>query len=216
MSAEITRRGAMVLTAAGLMAAAPAAARPPLTFEVWRGRSRIGRHTVSFSGAAGDFSVSIEAVMSVGLGPITLFRYHHQALETWRGGAFTELVSHTLTNGRREQLSALRTPAGVAVNTLAGAHLLPAASLPLTHWNPHTLTAPLFNPETGEAMRESVIRQAGQSARLANGRAIPATRYTLSGDAELSDWYDLAGAWAALRAKASDGSVIDYRRVGRA
>lgn len=205
----------MVLTAAGLMAAAPPPARTPLVFEVWRGRSRIGRHTVSFSGGPEDFSIAIEAVMNVGLGPISLFRYHHQALETWRGGVFSELTSRTTTNGRREQLSALNTPAGVAVKTLRGERLLPASSLPLTHWNPHALTAPLFNPETGEAMRERVTRQAGQTARLADGRAIPATRYALSGDADLSDWYDAGGAWAALLAKAKDGSMIDYRRVGR-
>jgi hypothetical protein len=184
-----------------------------LSFEVWRNGRRIGAHSLTFRGDDADFSVAVDAAMVVGLGPVVLFRYHHQATETWQGGRFASLQSQSITNGRHEQVLASRTAGGVLVKTGAGAQTLPQTALPLTHWNQHGLQGPLFNPQTGAPMRESAARQPGQSLRLADGRAIPATRYALTGDAQIVDWYDAAGAWVALRAKAVDGSEIDYRRM---
>jgi hypothetical protein len=89
---------------------------------------------------------------------------------------------------------------------------MPASAMPLTHWNPRALQEPMFNPQTGVAVHESVSRQAGQMARMGDGRMVPATRYTLTGDAQIVDWYDANGTWVALRGKAPDGSFLDYRR----
>jgi hypothetical protein len=35
----------------------------------------------------------------------------------------------------------------------------------------------------------------------------------LSGEAAITDWYDQSGRWVGLRAKANDGSIVDYRRT---
>jgi hypothetical protein len=218
MSPPLTRR---MLLAVGAALGASGAARaetllPPagrLSFEVWRNGRRIGGHSLAFRGDESDFAVTVEASIAVGLGPVTLLRYHHQATETWQGGRFAGLQSHSVTNGRPEQVLASRTAGGVMVKTGAGVQTLPQTALPLTHWNQHALQGPLFNPQTGALMRESAARQPGQSLRLADGRAIAATRYALTGDAQIVDWYDAAGAWAALSAKAMDGSLVEYRRV---
>jgi len=214
----LNRRAALALGLATVGATAARAgallpAKRRLAFEVWRGGHRIGRHTLAFDGGETSFVVRIEAVMAVALGPITLFRYHHQATETWRDGRFVELTSHTLTNGKAEQVSAIRASTGVLVKTGKGAHVLPVDTLPLTHWNQHALSGPLFNPETGAVMRERVSRQEGQTLRPVRGGSIAATRYTLAGDADIVDWYDAEGSWAALQGKVKDGSLIDYRRV---
>ena len=217
--AELTRRlllaGAMATSS--LMTARALPPRAPgdrlLVFEVWRNRHLIGHHSVSFQGGDEDFLVSIEATMAVTLGPISLFKYHHQASETWRGGRFAGLRSHTVTNGKTEQVTAIRTPDAVVVKTQVATRTFASATLPLTHWNRHALEGPLFNPQTGAPMREKVSRQDGQVVRTAAGTPSPATRYSLSGDAEIVDWYDPGGAWFALQAKVRDGSSIDYRRL---
>ena len=90
--------------------------------------------------------------------------------------------------------------------------LLPPGSLPLTHWNMQALAAPLFNPQTGAPFRLRVARQAGQVLRPPRRPAIEATRYDLTGETDLSDWYDAAGVWCALVARAADGSRINYWR----
>jgi len=207
----LTRRAALATVMAGAAQAGVPAARR-LAFEAWRGGKRIGRHTLDFDGDDKNFAVRIEADFAVSLGPITLFRYRMQAVETWRGGRFAELTSRTVTNGRQEQATAIRGPDGVWVRTAKGARKLPPGVLPLTHWNEAAFAAPLFNPETGAAMRETVARQPGQTLTLPDGRPITATRYALAGDANIVDWYDAAGVWRALSAKAPDGSRIDYRQ----
>jgi hypothetical protein len=213
--AVLTRRGMLAGSIAGVgfglaRAASPLSRR--LTFTVWREKQKIGLHSLIFSGDDRDFEVLIDAAMSVSIGPLRLFQYHHQAAETWRVGQFSALTSHTVTNGRSEQLSATRESAGVVVKTLMGAHVLPADTLPLTHWNQKALAGPLFNPETGAPMHERVSHSAGQFLR-SDGRAVLATSFSLSGDAEITDWYDADGVWSALRAKAKDGSLIEYQRI---
>lgn len=204
---------ALGLAAAGLGAQAGPPAQRRLVFEVWRGKRDIGRHCVTFSGGQTDFVVAMEADMALSLGPVTIFRYRHQATETWRGGRFAGLTSQTTTNGKREEVTAMRAPEGVVVRTAAGPRTLSPLALPLTHWNERALSGPLFNPQTGAAMRESVTRQAGQILPLAGARSVVATRYALMGDANIVDWYDANGVWTALRGKVGDGSFIDYRRA---
>jgi hypothetical protein len=215
-TAVLTRRTLLAasIASASLGAAHAQSLRPNgrLVFAVWRDNSQIGRHSVAFSGDDQDFVVTIDAVMAVSLGPVPLFKYHHQATETWRGGQFVELQSHTTSNGKSEHVSAVHSADGVTIRTEAGVHGMPASAMPLTHWNPRALQGPLFNPQTGAAVRESVSRQSGQLARMGDGRMVPATRYTLSGDAQIVDWYDAGGVWVALRGKAPDGSFLDYRR----
>lgn len=204
------------LAVAGGALASPAGGegRQGLAFEVWRNGQKIGRHRVDFRGTASDFAVTIDAQMLVSLGPLPVFRYRHQATETWRGGRFASLQSHTTSNARREQVSAIAGAGGVAITTRAGRSLLaPAGALPLTHWNPKAFDGPMFNPQTGAVIHETVSRLPGQAARLANGRSVSATRVTLTGEAQIVDWYDLQGAWTALRGKVSDGSFVDYLRV---
>ncbi|HEY7899602.1 MAG TPA: DUF6134 family protein [Caulobacteraceae bacterium] len=203
------------LLAGALALATPAlgATLPAESFEVWRSGRRIGRRTIAFNGQGGDIEATIEDVIAVGLGPLILFRYHHQAREIWRGGAFSTLTSHTMTNGRREQVVAERTGAGVRVSGDKGAQWLPAEAAPLTHWNMAALKRPLFNPQTGAAMRERLVSSTPGRAQLAGGASLAATRCILSGEAAITDWYDQSGRWVGLRAKANDGSIVDYRRT---
>jgi hypothetical protein len=184
-----------------------------LKFDVWRSGRHIGRHTIILSVESGDLQAAIDAEIAVAIGPITLFRYRHQALESWRAGHFHSLTSQTVTNGRREHLTAIPGPDGVLIRGAKDEIRLPAGSVPLTHWNEQALASPLFNPQTGAPIRSKVTRLANQILREPNRPAIEATRYSLSGDTDLVDWYDASGAWRALMAKAQDGSQIDYRRA---
>ena len=215
----LTRRTALaalgactICTGASAQPGAPASRR--LVFEIWRKGQHIGQHTVQFGGDGPTQLVEIEATMTVKIGPIPVFNYHHQATERWRDGHFVDFRSHTISNGKREQVSASRSGGAVRIEAGGSAPIVaPAGVLPLTHWSQAAFRGPMFNPQTGALLHEAVTREDGQTARLADGRSIPATRYSLSGEAEIVDWYDEAGAWAALHAKAPDGSLVDYRRL---
>ena len=49
--------------------------------------------------------------------------------------------------------------------------------------------------------------------KLADGSSIKATRYAISGDAAVDDWYDANNVWTALHGRVVDGSYIDYLRL---
>jgi len=215
---RLTRRTlfAVPLTFAGAGAAMAQAQAPVgrrLAFDVVRDRRVIGRHQLEFAPSGKDLVVTIDADIRVALGPLTLFRYTLQAVETWRDGRFFDLLSRSSTNGRREQLRATRADDAVAVRTGAGERRLPRDARPLTHWNAQSLTGPLFNPGTGAPIRASASRQTGQILTPFDGREVGATRVALSGEVQIVDWDDDREIWIALKARARDGSMIDYRRV---
>ena len=213
------RRSFLLLGAAAL-AAGPAAASPSappggrLAFQVFRKGHRIGDHVLDFTTDGDSLTMRARVQMTVALGPVPLFRYRHQQTERWVGGRFDSLRTDTTQNGAKFAIVAQRTEGGIRLEgAKGGARTLGAAVLPLTHWNRASLGGPLFNPQDGKMMRLSVASQGSAPFVLANGKAISATRVVLSGETAIEDFYDSAGAWTGLRAKAQDGSIIEYRRA---
>jgi hypothetical protein len=185
-----------------------------LYFDVFRNGSHIGSHTLRFSRNGDSLVVNIAAEFKVGFGPIVLFRYQHTGVETWQSGRFVSLETQTNDNGTHRQVLARRQADGIAIRaTDLPDRVASANSLPLTHWAIEAMSAPVFNPETGKDMAEQA-RHLGQSTvALADGAKIPATRFALTGEAQIVDYYDDSEVWAALQAQAKDGSVIEYRRT---
>lgn len=192
------------LLAAGLALATPTplwAAEPRrLAFAVLRNGAHIGEHRMTFSGDA----VATEVQMAVKLGPVTVYRYRHQATERWSGGRFASLDTSTDSNGKAQKVTARRVGAGVIIETLRGRATLAPDAAPLTHWNPKVFEGPLFNPQDGKALKVTAVRKPG-------GRA--AQLWSLRGDAEIDDWYDAESIWTALRGRLKDGSTLEYRRI---
>jgi hypothetical protein len=203
MIGDLSRRR---LLAAGLVLAAPApaplrAAEPRrLAFAVLRNGAPIGEHRMTFSGD----TVATEVQMAVKLGPVTVYRYRHQATERWSGGRFASLDTSTDSNGRAQRVTARRAAAAVIVETSHGRAVLAPDAAPLTHWNPKVFEGPLFNPQDGKALKVTAVRKPG-------GRA--AQLWSLRGDAEIDDWYDEQSVWTALRGRLKDGSTLEYRRL---
>lgn len=184
-----------------------------LRFAVSRNGSPIGTHALGFKSSAGTVEVTFDVSFQVKLGFITLYRYRHTGTETWSGGRFFSLETHTDDNGRAQQVIARRTPGGIVLRTGAAPEtLLPPDLRPLTHWVRALPGEHFFNPQTGARLNHAV-RPAGQAEiQLANGQVIEATGYTIAGDAPIQDWYDSTDIWAALDATGKDGSRITYRR----
>jgi hypothetical protein len=184
-----------------------------LQFEIWRNGQKIGTHQVTFRGAPDDLEVETDAHMLIKLGPLPVFTYRFHSLERWRGARFVSLDSQSTTNGKAEQVRAKHTEAGVSLDLGSRTVTAPADAAPLSHWNSKAFSATLFNPQTGEILRETVRRAEDPAFTLPGGRTIRTTRYTLAGTADITDWYDAAGVWTGLRGKVKDGSYIEYRRV---
>lgn len=177
------------------------AASKTLTFAVFRNGSKIGEHHVVFSGEGGALTASTDATMTVKIGPVPVFKYHHRALERRNDGMFASLETTTTTNGKDEHVTAERTGGGIRVDCTYGKATLAADANPMTHWNPQIFGGtPLFNPQTGKMLKVKTAR-------------VAPNHVTIRGEAEIDDFYDEAGAWQALTGKLDDGSKVEYRRV---
>src|SRR6185503_17303971 len=156
---------------------------------------------------ADDLTVRTELDITVKLGPVTLYRYRHEATERWRDGRFRALDTQTADNGKRLKVSARREDGAVIIAPDAGAPVQAGANvLPFTHWNRAIAAAPLFNPQDGKLLREMVAAPAAGSVLLADGSRQPAQGVAFSGDAEIEDWYDGDGVWTGLFGRLKGGS----------
>jgi hypothetical protein len=200
--AALSRR--LILAGGLILPLAPGlvlAATRNLTFAVFRNGSKIGEHQVSFAGDGAALTATTDAVMTVKLGPVPVFKYHHHAVERRADGVFASLETSTTSNGKGEHVEAERTSAGVHVDCTYGKTTLGPDANPLTHWNPQIFGGPpLFNPQTGKILKVRTAR-------------VTANHVTIRGEAEIDDFYDDAGAWQSLTGKLDDGSRVEYRRV---
>ncbi|HEY3948866.1 DUF6134 family protein [Phenylobacterium sp.] len=198
LSRRLILAGGLILPIAPRLALA--ATPRNLSFAVFRNNSHIGEHHIAFAGDGAAVTATTDAIMTVKIGPVPVFRYHHHAVETRRDGLFATLETATTTNGKAERVEAERTDGAVRVDCATGKAVLAANVNPLTHWNPRIFDGPMFNPQTGKMMKVRVSRET-------------TTRWAIRGEVEMDDTYDETGAWLAAKAKADDGSTIEYRRL---
>jgi hypothetical protein len=214
----MTRRTFMIAPAAvGVSGGGPGAGVPAsgrIAFRVMRKGSQIGTHSIEFRRAGDVLDATIDIRLAVTFGPFTLFRYRMMGVETWRDDRFAELTTTTDNDGEALRVTAKRGPGGIVVESNKyGRQTLSADALPLNHWNIANMTAPLFNPQSGRLMQLTGKALGTTRVALASGAEVPATHFSLTGEATLDDWYDANNVWTALRSVAKDGSIIDYQRL---
>ena len=200
-----------ILLAPAQVLAAPTSRK--LAFAVFRNGVRIGEHRMDIVRQADGVSASSEVSLVVKVGPVPVYRYTHRAVERWRAGRFASLETSTNGNGKVQRVSARRTGAGVMIEAGKGQVVAPVGAAPLTHWNAAVLDGPLFNPQDGKMLAVTARRAGREAVKLADGRSIQTTRWSLRGETQIDNWYDEADGWAALRGKLPDGSTMEYRRL---
>jgi hypothetical protein len=198
----LSRRGILAVgLILPLMPRLARAAPRSLTFAVFRNGTKIGEHHVSFAGEGSDLVATTDATMTVKIGPVPVFKYHHRALEKRNDGLFASLETTTVTNGKDEHVTAERTGGGVRIDCTYGKTTLAPDCNPMTHWNPQIFGGPpLFNPQTGKIMKVRTAK-------------VTPNHVTIRGEAEIDDFYDETGAWQSLTGKLDDGSRVEYHRV---
>jgi hypothetical protein len=171
----------------------------------------IGTHVLTFARQDNGFDVHIAVDISVGIGPLVLFRYSLRGLEQWRGGVVTHVTATTDDDGTDDEMRADRDARGLWVQgSQAPRYLAPADALPATHWNMAELDGPWINVQDGRLLHPVVTPAGTNQVPLADGREEPATGYKLSGDVHLELWYSAAREWSALLFTAKDGSLVRY------
>lgn len=186
-----------------------------LGFAVVRKGSKIGEHLLTFEQSGeGNLIVHVAVQLRVGIGPIALFRYTHNATETWKNGQLVSLETQTSDDGKPFKVSGNRTGAGFVVEgTKAPLYTAPGNALPATHWNHKQLDSPWINTQDGRLMHPTITPMGKDTIPTASGAKITANHFSLTGDAVLDTWYDDTANWSGLSFKAGDGSDVVYERI---
>lgn len=209
------------LLAGGMaLAAAPTAARAALPipagnrlgFDVLRAGSKLGSHVLTFQSAGDGLTVTIAVEIIFKIGPITLYRYHHNAVERWQGDQVVSVEAHTDDNGSKYVVTAHREGAGWAVQgPKSGRYAAPPNAMPATHWNRRELDGPWINTQDGSLMRPKVAALGIESIPTAGGGSMRARHFKLTGDVEMDMYYDDRLGWAGL-SFVKGGATVQYRR----
>ena len=186
--------GALLLPGAGL------AVPSRLNFQVFRNGTKVGEHQVVFTGDDDARTVTTDVNMVVKVGPVPVYKYKHQAIETWAAGKWASVETTTNGNGKLTKASARAMGGFVQISGPTGASRGPANAHPLSHWNQANFGKPLFNQQEGKMLKVTVSQ-------------VKPGHWQVRGDAEIDDFYDASGNWLALRGKLEDGSKMEYRRV---
>lgn len=195
-------RRALLAGGAGLLVPGSALAAPPprLTFNVFRNGTKVGQHQMSFSGSSGDWTVKTDVDMVVKLGPVPVYKYAHNAVETWTDGRWQSVEATTNGNGKITKASARAMAGYTQIIGPKGTVRGPADAAPLSHWNQASFGKPLFNQQEGKLLKVTCTR-------------VKPGHWQIRGEAEIDDFYDAQGNWLSLSGKLEDGSRLEYKRV---
>jgi hypothetical protein len=206
--------GALALMVPGraLAAGLPVPPGGRLGFDVWRGSRQLGTHDLVFHPSPDGLLVDVNVDIAFRVGPITLFRYTHQARERWAQDQVVQLSTRTSDNGTRYRVEGHRDGRGLVVEPEGKpAFVAPANALPATHWNQRELDGPWINTQNGELIRPHVAPQGLCMVETATAIPLRVRRYTLTGPVQLTLWYDEAQIWAGL-SFVKGGAEVRYAR----
>ncbi|GAP38847.1 DUF6134 family protein [Piscinibacter sakaiensis] len=211
------RTGPALLLAAAALVAQPAAAQTAdaatgpasgtWAFEVLLDGQPIGSHRFELRREGEERVLDSRAEFTVRILGIPAYRYHHHAVERWRGDCLASLEAQTDDDGKRSTVKARRDGGVLAVSGPRGETRLEGCVMSFAYWHPAMQRQTrLLNAQTG--VHEPVrIEPVGTDAQ---GRHL-----RLSGPEQPVDlWYDAQGDWQALASKVSGGKrSLSYRRV---
>ncbi len=190
-----------------------------IIFDVFRqGDTPFGSHEVTFE-REGDAILARTAIrLRAGVGPITVFRYEHDATERWRDGQLLSLRSRTTKDGNTYEVDAELRDGALKVNGETPEETpveleLPAEILSSSHWHGYPADMErMLNTEHGTVM-DTVLENLGQTEIEGDGGMITVTHYRLSSTLVVDLYYDANGRWAGCTFEARGQQVRYVRRA---
>jgi len=181
-------------------------------FTVLLDEKPIGSHRFTVSGPPSARTVRSEAAFDVKLLGLTVYRYRHEADESWRGDCLATLQARTDDGGEQSAVRATSVAEGLAVEASGAVQVLPGCVMGFAYWNPSMRDQrQLLNVQTG-SMENVRIREAGEGTVPVAGTAQPARRWRIEGPAQpITLWYSPEGRWLGLDAEIRGGRQLRYR-----
>ncbi len=184
-----------------------------LTYRVSADDSEIGSLIVTFAPSGADLTVRTQVSISFNVAFVTVFRYEHEAVETWRDGRLIAFTSETDDDGKPHRVDGFATEDGFQINGQEGTYHAPADVMSASYWNRDILNRTLlFDPQDGE-LHSQTIHGSGRETIRAGGRPIRAIRYDITAKQRGFVWYEDSGRWLAS-AFERGGVSVEQRLAG--
>lgn len=208
-----------LLAALLILVAAPGGARagwrdavPPdgrLDYRITREGSVVGKQSVDVRHDGDGFLVRTQITIDVTFLSLTIYRFEHDAVETWTHGRLTGFVSRTDDDGK-DRVVELKAEGGRLKGSYNGKPVdLPGDIIPASLWHPATIGASvLLDPIRGRS-RDVAVADLGPETVTVNGGEVEAHHYSLTGQIAREVWYDADGRLLKVQFSAKDGSEIE-------
>ena len=190
-----------------------------IVFDVYRkGDIEFGTHEVSFERDGQDVIARAVIRLRAGFGPITAFRYEHDATERWNDGQLLQLTSRTLKDGEVYEVEARYEDGLISVDgedPEQGPVSLTASPdiLSSSHWHGYPADmSEMLNTEHGTVM-QTTVEDLGMTEIEGDGGTIPVRHIRLSSSLVVDLYYDENGRWAGCEFDARGQTVRYVRRA---
>jgi hypothetical protein len=200
-----------------------------VTFAVYRNGEEVGRHALTFDQNGSSQLITVAVDISVQKLGLVAYRYRHHGTERWSDDQLENLKTNTDDNGRFFAVDVRRSAKGFeversglppvsAADTMGGGlpkpdiirELFPGDMLPTTLWNVQAMRrSALLNTQYGTLSRIRVEPMGREMLSLKSGR-LGSTRYRVTGDLQLDQWFDDDSRWVKAIFRTPDGSTVDY------
>jgi hypothetical protein len=128
---------------------------------------------------------------------LNVYRYRHNATESWQENCLRALHSETETNGKRQQVRAEYAD----------------CIMSFAYWNPHMVQArQLLNSQTG-ILTPVTITLAGAESIGVRGQQRSARRYHIAGEHLAIDLWYVGDEWVALESATAGGRRLRYQLI---
>lgn len=206
--------GAAGIAAALALSGVAGAAQSSFDFEVLLDGKAIGGHRFDVETAPdGSRTVRSQASFDVRVLGVRLYRYRHEAQETWREGCVQAITATTDDNGDKVQLRGAQEGDSFRVVEPQQGGARPGCISAFAYWDEQGLLRQreLLNPQTGffQAVR---FESLGEESIQSRGTTLRARRHRLIGeDLRIDLWYSLDGEWLQLESPARGSRKLLYR-----
>lgn len=202
--------GLLILT---MLNPAPASGNDRLrwNFDVYLNDRKVGNHLFEVVDLGEERRVISEADFKYKILLIPAYRYQHTNSERWAENCLVGFDARTNANGKRIEVSGVRTEDAFQVRREDESMELPECVMSFAYWNPEFLEEQrLLNPQTGDYI-DVTVRKEGEEILEVRGQPVPATRFRLTAyEVDLTLWYSADDEWLALESVAQGGHVIRY------
>lgn len=178
-----------------------------LTFRAYIGDTDLGTHKMRWALQGDTLTVNIEIDLGARVLFLPVYSYKHRSQETWRDGHLVAIATTTDDDGDKFSVNGELKGDAFQVKSTAFTGLVPLPLAPTSYWAYTSLKKPNWlNTQSGGLLKVTVTPKGVETVKTRAGN-VKAKRYDVTGELDISLWYDERNRWVKSRFVAGENTV---------